>query len=69
MPGLADVFDAMTTDVYREGLPLDYALSPNCGGRGTQFDPALTEVFVRLIRSRGISAVNPSAAAGRTDSI
>lgn len=59
---LADVFDAMTTDrPYRKGLPLDYALSELQRGAGTQFDPALTEVFVQLIRSRSIPLSNPSA--------
>lgn len=59
---IADVFDAMTTDrPYRKGLSLDYALEELQKGAGTQFDPHLAEVFVRLIRSRSIS-LSPQAA-------
>lgn len=52
----------MTTDrPYRKGLPLDYALSELQRGAGTQFDPALTEMFVQLIRSRSILLTNQPA--------
>ncbi len=59
---IADVFDAMTTDrPYRSGLPLDYALEELRKGAGEQFDPSLTAVFIRLIRSRSIP-LSPQAA-------
>lgn len=59
---IADVFDAMTTDrPYRKGLPLEYALEEIRKGEGTQFDPNLTPVFIRLIRSRSIP-LSPQAA-------
>jgi putative two-component system response regulator len=46
---LADCFDAMTSNrTYRKALPLEVALAEirRCGG--TQFDPALTEVFLKI---------------------
>ena len=56
------MFDAMTTDrPYRSGLPLDYALEELRKGAGEQFDPSLTAVFIRLIRSRSIP-LSPQAA-------
>ena len=65
---IADVFDAMTTDrPYRKGLPLDYALEELQKGAGSQFDPSLTPVFIRLIRSRSIP-LSPQAAANRSAS-
>ena len=46
---LADCFDAMTsTRTYRKALPLEVTLADlrRCGG--TQFDPGLTEAFLRI---------------------
>jgi HD-GYP domain-containing protein (c-di-GMP phosphodiesterase class II) len=46
---LADCFDAMTSNrTYRKALPLEVALTEirRCGG--TQFDPGLTEAFLRI---------------------
>ncbi len=47
---LVDAYDAMTTDrVYRKALPGDKAIAELRGGAGTQFDPSLTEVFIKLL--------------------
>jgi cyclic di-GMP phosphodiesterase len=47
---IADSFDAMTSDrPYRKALPIDRALSEIQAGAGTQFDPAVVEVFTDLI--------------------
>ena len=47
---IADSFDAMTSDrPYREALPLERALGEIRDGAGTQFDPALVEVFLELV--------------------
>jgi len=46
---LADCFDAMTSNrTYRKAMPLEVALTEirRCGG--TQFDPTLTEAFLRI---------------------
>ncbi|WP_305045354.1 DUF3369 domain-containing protein [Geoalkalibacter sp.] len=44
---LADVFDALINKrVYRDSLPLPQVISILEQGRGTQFDPALTEIFL-----------------------
>jgi HD-GYP domain-containing protein (c-di-GMP phosphodiesterase class II) len=50
---LADCFDAMTSNrTYRQAMPLEVALTEirRCGG--TQFDPALTEAFLRIGAAR-----------------
>ena len=45
---LADCFDAMTSSrTYRRALPLEVALTEIRRCSGTQFDPALAEVFLR----------------------
>jgi putative nucleotidyltransferase with HDIG domain len=45
---LADCFDAMTSSrTYRKALPLEIALCEIRRCAGTQFDPALAEVFLR----------------------
>jgi len=45
---LADCFDAMTSNrTYRKALPLEVALSEIRRCSGTQFDPGLTEAFLR----------------------
>jgi putative nucleotidyltransferase with HDIG domain len=45
---LADCFDAMTSSrTYRKALPLEVALCEIRRCSGTQFDPALAEVFLR----------------------
>ena len=48
--GLADAFDAMTANrVYRKKLDMDYVLSELQRGRGTQFDPKLVDLMLKLI--------------------
>jgi HD-GYP domain-containing protein (c-di-GMP phosphodiesterase class II)/pSer/pThr/pTyr-binding forkhead associated (FHA) protein len=47
--GLADAFDAMTTDrPYRRALPLDQALAEVGREAGTQFDPDCAAALLRL---------------------
>lgn len=47
---LADSYDAMTTNrVYRKRLDDDIVLSELKKGSGTQFDPHLDEIFIKLI--------------------
>ena len=48
--GIADTFDAMTANrVYRKQLDMDYVLNELEKGRGTQFDPELVDIMLRLI--------------------
>jgi energy-coupling factor transport system substrate-specific component len=48
--GLADAFDAMTANrVYRKKLDFNYVLSELKKGRGTQFDPVLVDILLKLI--------------------
>ncbi|MDF2613377.1 MAG: putative domain HDIG-containing protein [Clostridia bacterium] len=47
---IADTYDAITTDrPYRKGLAKEVALEEIRNGEGTQFDPELAEVFIRLM--------------------
>jgi HD-GYP domain-containing protein (c-di-GMP phosphodiesterase class II) len=47
---VADSFDAMTSDrPYRGAMRVDRALAEIDGGAGTQFDPQVVRVFVRMI--------------------
>jgi len=48
---LADAFDAMTsTRPYRTGLSIQEAVEEILRFRGTQFSPALTDVFVKVVQ-------------------
>lgn len=49
---IADAFDAMTTDrVYRKGMSVEYAAEQLKAGSGTQFDPHLVELFIKLLEN------------------
>jgi HD-GYP domain-containing protein (c-di-GMP phosphodiesterase class II) len=51
--GLADAFDAMTTDrPYSDARPLDEALDELARNKGTQFAPAAVDAFLRLAGRR-----------------
>jgi putative two-component system response regulator len=51
---VCDAFHAMTTDrPYRRRLPLEEARRRLLEGAGTQFDPAVVDVFVRLLDAHG----------------
>lgn len=59
---LADCFDAMTSNrTYRKALPLEVALTEIRRCSGTQFDPKLTEAFLRIgaEKFRQLLASNP----------
>lgn len=46
---VADAFDAMTsTRAYQPALPVDFAVSEITRHAGTQFDPAVVEIFLEL---------------------
>ena len=50
--GIADAFDAMTANrVYRKKLDLDYVVGELKKGRGTQFDPKLVDIMLKLIEN------------------
>jgi diguanylate cyclase (GGDEF)-like protein len=51
---VCDAFHAMTTDrPYRRRLPLEEARNRLLEGAGTQFDPEVVDVFVRLLDAHG----------------
>jgi diguanylate cyclase (GGDEF)-like protein len=57
---VCDAYHAMTTDrPYRERLPAEEALRRLHEAAGTQFDPRVVEVCVRVLASRG-AAASPS---------
>lgn len=48
--GVADAFDAMTSDrPYRKALTLDVAITELSENSGTQFDPAVVEIFTSIL--------------------
>ena len=48
--GVADAFDAMTSDrPYRKALTLDVAIVELADNSGTQFDPAIVDVFTTIL--------------------
>ena len=48
--GVADAFDAMTSDrPYRKALTLDVAITELLDNSGTQFDPAIVEIFTSIL--------------------
>lgn len=52
---LADCFDAMTAiRPYKPALSSDYAVSEIEKNKGTQFDPELADVFIRLVKESKI---------------
>lgn len=53
---IADCFDAMTARrPYKKALSVSYAVSELQKNRGTQFDPKLVDVFIRLINEEKIT--------------
>lgn len=58
--GLCDAVEAMASDrPYRKGLSPDEIVAEIQGCAGTQFDPALSELFVRLVgRPSGMVIIN-----------
>lgn len=61
---VCDAYHAMTTDrPYRKRLPGEEALRRLREAAGTQFDPRVVEVCVRVLASRGAAAI-PSASPG-----
>ena len=52
---IADAFDAMTANrVYRKRQDFDYVMGELHRGRGTQFDPELLDIFLKLIDDKKI---------------
>ena len=52
---IADAFDAMTANrVYRKRQDFDYVMGELQKGRGTQFDPELLDIFLKLIDEKKI---------------
>jgi energy-coupling factor transport system substrate-specific component len=48
--GIADAFDAMTSDrVYRKHMDMEYVISELKKGSGTQFDPMYADILLELI--------------------
>lgn len=55
---VADAFDAMTSDrAHRTALPLSLAIEDLRANSGTQFDPDVVNVFLRLIGDREYAAL------------
>lgn len=60
--GLADAYDAMTTDrVYRKRLTDREVITELQKNSGTQFDPKLVELFIRLLEEGIFGKLGPDA--------
>lgn len=58
--GIADAYDAMTsTRVYRKRLKNEEVIKELEKCRGKQFDPAITDVFLELLRNNVIEQISP----------
>ena len=56
---IADAFDAMTTDrPYRKGLSIDQALFELKKHAGTQFDPKLVELLIKMVKRGDLEELN-----------
>jgi putative two-component system response regulator len=54
---VVDAFDAMTSDrPYRKALPLKETVRRLSEGAGTQWDPDITNVFLDLVRRKGLGS-------------
>lgn len=66
---VADAFDAMTSDrVYRKALTMDQVVHELGRHKGTQFDPQITEIFLRLIDEGQMSPLYQSMELSAEDS-
>ena len=62
---VADAYSAMTSDrPYRAGLSTHEAITQLRAGAGTQFDPALVELFIEALREQDARDVQASLLAG-----
>lgn len=62
--GLADAYDAMTTNrVYRKRLTDAEVIAELRNNSGTQFDPELAELFIRLLEEGKLRKLSPESAA------
>lgn len=54
--GAADAFDAMTANrVYRRQQKIEYVIAEFKRGRGTQFDPKIADILLKLIEDKKIN--------------
>jgi putative two-component system response regulator len=52
---VVDAFDTMSSDrPYRKALPIDETVRRLSDGAGTQWDPAITRVFLELVECEGL---------------
>lgn len=64
---VVDTFDAILSDrPYRKGAPLKVAVDELLANRGTQFDPELVDIFMRLLRE---GVVNLNELYGRDEDL
>ena len=67
---ISDSFDAMVSDrPYRSGMPVEEALKRLRDGAGSQYDPYLTEVFIKIIESYTAEDLNRFTKQVRNDKL
>ncbi len=58
---ICDSFDAMVSKrSYKEAMTVEYAMEELENNKGTQFDPGLAEVFIKLLRDGKVKAEDSS---------
>ncbi len=61
---VTDAFDAMTTDrPYRKAMPIEAAIEELKRNKGSQFDPAVVDAFLRMLAREGAQPLRRMAAA------
>ncbi|MGD9211296.1 MAG: HD domain-containing protein, partial [Desulfobacteraceae bacterium] len=56
---VADVYDAIASDrAYRKKMPEEKILKIMCDGAGTQFDPKVIDIFIKLLKDGSIQKIN-----------
>lgn len=58
---IADAFDAMTSErPYRAGISNEEAIEEIRQGRGTQFDPVIANIFIKMRETKKMLGFSPS---------
>ncbi|MGO5543100.1 bifunctional diguanylate cyclase/phosphohydrolase [Blautia sp. HCP3S3_H10_1] len=67
---VADSYDAMNSRrIYRNALPIEMIREEISKNRGTQFDPEIADVFLKLLNENRLSQIDSSANASSAETV